>query len=286
MSSSSRPFRFGVVSAVPPRGQTWSEQARRIESLGYSTLQVPDTLGTLAVFPALAAAAAVTSTLRVGSYVIAATHHRPAAVAHEALTLDILSGGRFELGLGLGRPDAEHEADQLGVPFGTPGERIAHLRATIEAVRARYAQPSGPLQPVTKPHPPILIAGQGGRMLRLAAAEADVIALGLPVEATEDDLAAKCDELREYAGDRFDRLEIALNLALIGDEPTPWLASVIGADPARLLEIGAVSALAGTPAEMADTLRRRRDRTGLSYLQVNGAFTEKFAPVVELLAGT
>jgi probable F420-dependent oxidoreductase len=283
---SARPFRFGLVAAVPTAGQTWTDLARRAESAGFASLQVPDTLGTLACFPALAAAAAVTSTLRVGSYVLATPNHHPAAIAHQAMTLDALSGGRLELGLGAGRPDAQQEADLLGVPFGTPGERIDRLRATIEAVRARWTKPFGPVQPVQTPYPPILIAASGGRMLRLAAAEADIVALGLPIETTEDQLAAKTAELRDYAGDRFDRLELALNLAVVGNEPTPWLARMIGAEPDRLREIGAVSAIDGTPAEMADTLRRRRDLTGVSYFQVNGMFADKFAPVAELLAGT
>lgn len=281
------PFRFAVVAAVPPPDGSWTEQARRFEALGYSAVQVPDTLNTLAVFPALAAAAAVTSTLRVGSYVVAVPNHRPAAVAHEAVTLDVLSGGRLELGLGLGRPDAAREAAALGVQFGSPGERIALLRETIHAVRERFAQPGrGPLQPVQKPHPPLLIAGAGDRMLRLAAQEADIVALGLPVEADEDELAAKSDRLRELAGSRAQELELALNIAMVGQETTPWLANVVGADPAHLLRIGAVTALNGTPAQIADVLRRRRERTGLSYLQVNGMFAEKFAPVVEILAGT
>lgn len=281
------PFRFAVVAAVAPPDGSWSEQARRLEAMGYCAVQVPDTLGTLAVFPALAAAAAATSTLRVGSYVLVVPNHRPAAVAHEALTLDILSGGRLELGLGAGRPDAAAEAAQLGVAFGSPGERIALLRETIRVVRERFAQPGrGPLQPVQKPHPPLLVAGAGERMLRLAAQEADIVALGLPVEAGEDELAAKSDRLRELAGERAQALELALNIAVVGEQSTPWLANVVGADPAQLLRIGAVSALSGTPQQMADVLRRRRERTGLSYLQVNGMFAEKFAPVVEILAGT
>jgi probable F420-dependent oxidoreductase len=283
---SSRLFRFGIVAAVPPNNQSWTEQARRVEELGYQTLHVPDTLATLATFPALAAAAAVTTTLRVGTYVLATPNHRPAAVAHQALTLDILSGGRLELGLGIGRPDAQQEAEMLDVPFGTPGERIRHLRATIEAVRDRYAKPFGRLQPVQQPHPPIMIAAVGSRMLQLAAAEADIVAFGLPIEATDEDLVSKTAELRDYAGDRFDQLEIALNLAAVGNEPTPWLAQMVGADPAELLAKGAVSAIAGTPAQMADTLRRRRDRSGLCYIQVNGLFAEQFAPVVEILTGT
>jgi probable F420-dependent oxidoreductase len=285
-----RLFRFAVVAAVPPPGRSWVEEARRFEGLGYSAVQVPDTLGTLATFPALASAAAATSTLRVGSYVLAVPNHRPAAVAHEALTLDVLSGGRLELGLGAGRPDAAAEAAALGVPFGSAGERIALLRETIGAVRARFAQAAqgghGPLRPVQAPHPPLLVAGAGDRMLRLAAEEADIVAFGLPIDAGEDVLAARSDRLRELAGSRAQDLELALNIAVVGEQSTPWLASAMGADPAHLLRVGAVSALAGTPAQMAEVLRRRRERTGVSYLQVNVMFAEGFAPVVEMLAGT
>lgn len=279
------PFRFAAVAAVPPPGQSWADQARRFEELGYSAVQVPDTLGTLAVFPALAAAAAATSTLRVGSYVLAVPNHRPVAVAHQALSLDVLSGGRLELGLGAGRPDAAGEAAALGFAFGGPGERIAQLRETIRAVRERFAQGGhGPLQPVQKPCPPLLIAGSGERMLRLAAEEADIVALGLPFEVDEDGLAAKCGRLREFAGSRD--VELALNISVVGEESTPWLAKVVGAEPAHLLRIGSVSAITGSAAQMAEVLRRRRERSGVSYLQVNGMFAEKFAPVVEILAGT
>ncbi len=281
------PFRFAAVAALPPAGGSWTGQARRLEELGYSAVQVPDTLGTLSVFPALAAAAAVTSTLRVGSYVVAVPNHAPAAVAHEALSLDVLSGGRLELGLGAGRPDAAREAQMLGMPFGSAGERIALLRETIRVVRERFAQRGrGPLQPVSTPGPPLLIAGSGERMLKLAAEEADMVALGLPVEAGEDDLSAKCEQVRVHAGSRAQDLELALNIAVVGEQSTPWLTQVVGADPAHLLRIGAVSALAGTPTQMAEVLRRRRERTGVCYLQVNAMFAERFAPVVEILAGT
>ena len=283
---SSRRFRFAIVAALPTAQRSWPELARRVEELGYSTLHVPDTLGTLATFPALAAAAVATTTLRVGSYVIAVPNHRPAAVAHAALTVDVLSGGRLELGVGTGRPDAEHEAAALGLPFGTPGERIALLRETILEVRERFAKPPGALRPVQQPHPPLLIAASGPRMLRLAAEEADIVALGLPAETTEDALAAKTAELREHAGDRFDAIELGTNIAAVGRDMPEYMRRFIGADPDQLLAMGAISALDGTPAEMADVLRRRRDQSGVSYFQVGETFAEKFAPVVELLAGT
>lgn len=284
---SSRAFRFAVTAALPSAERSWAETVRRIEGFGYSTVQVPDTLNTLATFPALAAAATATTTLRVGSYVIAVPNHRPAAVAHEALSVDVLSGGRLELGLGLGRPDAEREAGVLGVPFGTPGERFALLRETLREVRERFAKARGPLQPAQKPHPPIMIAASGPRMLRLAADEADTIALGLALETTQDELAAKTAEIREYAGtERFDRIELAYSLTAVGRDIPQWQRQWMGVDPDRLFELGAVAAIEGTPTRMADVLRRCRDRTGVSYFQISEPFAESFAPVVELLAGS
>lgn len=285
---SPRPFRFGVAAAVPPPGGTWADQARRIENLGYQSLEVPDTLQTLAVAPALAAAAAVTTQLRVAAFVYAVTNHHPQAIAHDTLTLEILTGGRYELGLGLGRPAAREEAEALGLHFGTPGERIARLRATIEAVRSRFAAAAtapGPLRPAAGV-PPIAIAGSGSRMLRLAAEEADIVALALGPQTGEDELRAKTGELRGYAGDRFGELEIGLNLPVIGDTVSPYVERVQGFSAAQLHAIGAVCAVAGKPAEMAEVLRRRRDSTGVSFYQVDTIAAEAFAPVVELLAGT
>jgi alkanesulfonate monooxygenase SsuD/methylene tetrahydromethanopterin reductase-like flavin-dependent oxidoreductase (luciferase family) len=121
------PFRFGVVAGHAPDAGAWAGLARRAESLGYDTLLMPDTLGTLSPFAAAAAAATATRTLRVGTYVLCAPLRTPAAVAWEAATLRTLSGGRFELGLGAGRPEAEADAVRLGVDYGTPSRRIDRL---------------------------------------------------------------------------------------------------------------------------------------------------------------
>lgn len=285
-----RKFRFGVVAAAARGGGEWTSLARRIEELGYSTLLCPDTTGTLAPFAALSAAAAVTSTLRLGTYVLASPLRTPGAVAWEAASLDRLSDGRFELGLGAGRPDSEQDAARLGLPFGSAGERVGRLEQTLDAVRDRFAAASAPgprrdaVYGVQQPLPPVLVAGTGPRMLRLAAARADILALGLPPTSTEDDLVAKTRELRGMAGEGFERLELNLNLALIGEDFPPHAAAWLGADPAQLLKSGSVTVLTGTPREMADKLLRRRERAGVSYLSVNGMFAEAFAPVVELLA--
>src|SRR5690348_2021823 len=172
--SSGRRFRFGAVAGFSRNGQEWAATARRVEQLGFSTLLCPDVTGTFAPFQALSAAAAATSTLRVGSYVLAAPLRTPGAVAWETASLDALSGGRFELGLGAGRPAAARDAARLGLPFGAPAERIAQLEATIAAVRARFAGSDPAAQydsarAVQQPGPPILLAATGPRMLRLAA---------------------------------------------------------------------------------------------------------------------
>ena len=133
-----RRFRFGAVAGFGRSGQDWAANARHIEQLGFSTLLCPDGTGTFAPFQALSAAAAVTSTLRLGTYVLASPLRTPGEVAWESASLDVLSGGRFELGLGAGRPDAERDAARLGVPFGGPAERIRRIEETLQAVRHAF----------------------------------------------------------------------------------------------------------------------------------------------------
>ena len=285
-----RTFRFGAVAGFGRNGGEWAKTALRVEELGFSTLLCPDTTGTLAPFAALSAAATVTSTLRLGTYVLAAPLRPPATVAWETVSLDVLSDGRFELGVGAGRPGSERDAARLGVPFGRPGERIAQMEATLAAVRARYsgedpAAQHDAVRGVQRFQPSILLAGTGPRMIALAAEHADSLAIGLQPLSTDDDLDAKVRELRAIAGDRFDGLELNTNIALVGDDIPPHAASWFGTDPEDLFRAGAITALRGTPQEMADTLLRRRDRTGVSYVSVNAMFAEQIAPVVELLAG-
>lgn len=287
--SGERRFRFGAVAGLGRTGQQWAAAARHLEQLGFSTLLCPDATGVLAPFPALAAAAAVTSTLRLGSYVLAAPLRTPGEVAWQTASLDLLSGGRFELGIGAGRPAAEHDAARLGVPFGTPAERVSRLEQTLQAVRARYAAPDQAFRNDAghggqQPRPPVLVAGTGPRMLHLAAREADILALGLPPQSTEDNLAAKAGQLRAIAGDAFGRLELNVNIALVGDEIPPQAAAWLGADPRELARNGSIAVLGGSARQMADTLLRRRDRTAVSYISVNAQFADKLAPVIELLA--
>ena len=142
---SERKFRFGATAGPVTDADSWAETARRVESAGFDTLLLPDTLYTPAPLVALAAAAAVTTTLRVGTWVLCDSLRNPAMLAWEAATLDRLSDGRFELGLGAGRPDAERDAQVLGVPYGSPGERVQTTRglgADDPAAARRGADPA------------------------------------------------------------------------------------------------------------------------------------------------
>jgi probable F420-dependent oxidoreductase len=269
-----RPFRFGVVGAWARDADDWGRQARHAEDLGYSTLLVPDTLDTLAPWPAVAVAAAVTSRLRVGPYVLATSRRHPDEVAWEAATTDLLTAGRLELGLGAGRPAAAAEAERLGLPPASAGERLARLRRTVAAVRER------------SPGVPVLIASSGPRALALAAELADTVALGVPPDADELALAAAVGRVRDAATGDPDAVELNLNLALVGDDVPPWLSQRLGDQVRALADGTSVAALHGSTEQRCATLRRRRDELGISYVTLPSAFAEDFAPVVEQLAGT
>jgi probable F420-dependent oxidoreductase len=295
-----RPFRFGVVGAFARTGEEWAEKARRVEALGYSTLVIPDNVEhTLAPFPALAAAAAVTRTLRIGTYVIANDYRNPVMLAKEAASLDFLSGGRFEFGIGAGRPTAARDNAMLGIPFDTGGIRLARLAESLAIIKpllagervsatgAHYAVADATISPlpVQKPRPPILVAGSGKRILALAAREADLVALGIPPNADETAVAEKIDVLREAAGERFGELELNLNLMVVGTQVPRWVAAQFGPDAEALARSGAIPVLSGTTDEMCATLERRRERLGISYIVASDELMEALAPVVARLAG-
>jgi probable F420-dependent oxidoreductase len=277
-----RRFRFGVTSGMFSDMATWTESARQAESLGYSTFLLPDTLATPSPIPTLAAAAAVTTALRVGTWVLCDPLRNPRTTAWEVASVDRLSGGRFELGIGAGRPGAENDARRLGIEYGTPGERVARLAQSVRTIKQVLSgQEDGFPQSAQQPHPPIMIAASGPKLLALAAREADIVAFGLAPHTTEDAARERINLVRDAAGDD---LELAAGLIAIGEGDYPWLQRM-GTDVQTLADSGAITVLTGTPREMADTLHRRRDRLGLSYLTIPGSVAEKFAPVVEALSG-
>ena len=261
-------FSFGLVLTPAGTGREWADQVRAVEAQGWTSLLMPDTLWTPSPFPTLAAAAAVTSTLRLRTWVLAAPLRSPAVVARETSALQQLSDGRFELGIGSGRPDAEREAAQLGVPWGTAAERIGQVQAVIRTVREKV-----------RSAPQVVVAAAGPRMLAAAARSADRIAIALPPMATEDDLRTTVDRVRSTA---TSPIGLSLQVSGLAGRLPAWLRRG-GLDPKALAEAGAVGMLTGDAQEMADTVRRRRDELGIDEIIVPGELADDFAPVISLL---
>jgi len=299
--TAARAFRFGVVAAQAQSGADWISKARRIESLGYSTMVMPDVLDHVpAAFPALAVAATATSHLRVGTYVLANDYRNPFVTAREASTLDALSEGRFELGIGAGRPNADSDYRKLGIPFDSPGRRIERLEESLAAIKTLFrgeqiqadgqhytlAGSSLTPRPAQQPHPPILIAGTARRILSLAGREADIVGIGGRPNESPDAIKEKIQWVRDAAGDRFDRIELNANLMAVGERVHPQALQWLGLDEAEALRSESPFILIGSTDDMVDKLERRRDELGLSYLLVSDAFMDHFAPVVERLAGS
>jgi hypothetical protein len=257
-------FRFGVVVGAPPSGAAWLARAREVEAAGYDLLLLPDTRFTPSPFPALAAAAAVTTRLAVAPWVLAAPFRSPAGVVREAAALQLLSGGRFELGIGTGRPDAAAEAEALGVPWGTGEDRRRILAATVERVRAEVA-----------PSPSVTIAASGPLALR-AAAVADTVALALPPTAVLADLLRAIDLVRSTGADPA----FALQISGVGGRLVSHLERR-GLAAADLRD--SVGVLRGGVDDMAATLLALRERTGVSMFPVSSEHSEAFAPVVGAL---
>lgn len=307
------PFRFGLQCRGPADPKGWPELARKVEDLGWSTLTVADHLDSpLAPIPALAVAAAATSTLTLGTMVLANDYRHPVMLAKEAATLDILSEGRFELGIGAGWMTADYEG--AGIPLDRPGVRIERLREALTVIRAAWSGSpftfegehyrthglDGQTPPITPGGPPIVIGGGGERMLRLAAAEADVVAINVNLAAgvmderafpdgTPESTDRKLSWIRDAAGVRFDQLvlQARIHLAMVtGDRMgvISELAPAFGLTPEQ--GAGTPHALVGSVEEICDQLVERRERWGISYIGLSGDQIDAFAPVVARLAGT
>lgn len=270
-----RPFRFGVVVGQPGDLSQWPRLAGRLEELGYAVLLVPDTLATPSPFPILAAAAAATTTLRLGSWVLAAPYRTAGATLRETAALQALSGGRFELGIGAGRPGGERDAQALGVHWGTPRERVDQVARTIQAVLGAVS-----------PAPRVVVAAAGTRMLRIAGAQAQTIALAVSPMADAATVTASAHRARTAAGPRGPEIELSLQIIGVGHRVPHWISQQMSLSADQLADAGAVGLLDADPEEAAAQLRRLRATAGISYLTVPGQFAEALAPVVQQLAGT
>jgi probable F420-dependent oxidoreductase len=313
--SKPRPFRFGVSVHGSKSRAEWRDIARQAEVLGYSTLLLPDHLGDqLSPIPALVAAADATSILRVGSLVFDNDFRHPVMLAKEAATLDVLSGGRLELGVGAGWMKPEYE--RAGIPFERASVRIARMEEAIRIVKGLFAH--GPVdfagryytitglegfpKPVQRPHPPLHIGGGGQRLLSVAAREADIIGF-LPrarpdgqgqdiTDATPEALEQKITWVREAAGARFADLELGILVAqVLTTEDREQAAHLIASTLARGFKVStdvilqAPYLLLGTVDQICEDLLARRERYGISYISVFEQSMETLAPVVVRLAG-
>ena len=305
-----QPFRFAVHGSWARDGAAWLDLARRAEALGYDALYMPDHLDRqYSPIAALSAAAAVTTRLRLAPYVAANDFRHPLLLARELATLDVISGGRVEIGIGAGWRTSDYR--QLGATYDRPGVRIDRLEESIGVVKrlfsgetvdhhgAHYDLDGARLAPLSiqRPHPPFVIGGGGPRMLRLAAREADVVGLipqfdprGRPivVQATEGATERKAAIVREAAGARWDHLRldvIVFDAGLAGSGAGPLASLATSVKAAAVALVGTPYVLYGTLPRVRDLLLRRRDRTGISQYTLPLHLMTAMAPLVEALAG-
>lgn len=268
------PFRFGVVSGAHGDARAWSDKARQLEGDGFSALLVPDTVYTPSPLLALASVAAATDDLRLGTWVLAAPLRSPAATVRDTRTLVELSGGRFELGLGAGRPQGERDAAALGVPWGSGRERVDQVEATIAAVREGLGDEL-----------PITLAAAGDRMMRIAGRHACTVALPLGPQADAAAVAEVADRVRASTPPDREPLELSLQLVGIGDDLPAWLRQSMGLTPEGLREAGAVAQLSGDVARDTEALTALREATGVSFFTVPDELSDRLVPLVAALSG-
>ncbi|GAA5153860.1 LLM class flavin-dependent oxidoreductase [Amycolatopsis dongchuanensis] len=269
-SSGTQRFRFGVVAPITTDLPTWRERVRRIADRGYSTLLMPDVpRWQPAPGPTLAAAAGLAD-LRVGTWVYASPLRPPWHTAWEAHSLSVLTEGRFELGIGTGRPGIEDELRELGLPVPRPAERLAQVRETVAALRDL----DGP-----EVHTPVTMAVRGPRAQALAAEVADTVTFAL---TPGDDRAETTRLVRDFHPVRD--VELSQHVAVIGDRVAPFMAPP-DTDPAELRAMDSLAILPDDPAAAAEEIQRRREEIGFTYFVFGADFAEKLAPVVARLAG-
>jgi probable F420-dependent oxidoreductase len=323
--TSNRKFRFGVAASAPPStAAAWLDLARKVEDLGYSTLLVADHMSRQAS-PLIASAAALTATtsLRVGTQVLANPFRNPAVLAKEIATLDLLSDGRFEPGIGAGwpvsSPIGRSDSDQTGIEMGGSGERVGRMLETVQIVKrfcssdepfdyeGQYYELKGVIpspRAVQRPHPPIMVAGAGPKMMRIAALEADIINIAprppivgptargsMGFGMTMED---EVELIRAAAGERYEDLELCVfsnnpsaKNPSVTDDPDPLieeLARDLNADREATLAMPAT--LIGAAGALIERIQQDREHYDVTYRIIPEFAMEQFAPIVAALAGT
>lgn len=287
--------------------------ARRAEELGYSAVSLPDHFNDQAApLIGLTAAAAATTTLRVLPLVLANDYRHPLVLAKELATIDAISGGRLDFGIGAGWMISDYEAG--GMDYDSAGTRIRRLGESVDVLRQLLAGEDVALDgefysikgalaaplPVQEGGIPFMLAGGKQKMLTLAGAKADIVGFNPGLTAGVIDeragrtaTAERTDEkltwIKDGAGARFDSIELQsrIHVAVITDDRdkvASELAPLLGLTPQEALE--SPHALVGTIEQCVDEIKQWRDRWGISFVSINGNDMEAFAPVVEALAGT
>jgi probable F420-dependent oxidoreductase len=317
MARAPRQFRFLAEAGAVSDGRALAEAARRAEATGIDVLVISDHLvNKLAPIPAMATIAAATDRLRIGTFVLNNDLRHPAVLAQDLASLDVLSEGRLEIGIGAGWNAPEYRA--IGLPFEAVGTRVARLEEAVAVLKGSFGR--GPFsftgkhytiteldgrpKPIQRPHPPLFIGGGGRRLLSLAAREADIVGLAprllpgvrgdpssITIAATEE----KIGWVREAAGARFDRLELniypSMSPVLVTDH-APRAASRLAARLAKRtgVEVSPADLLAsphifiGSVDALVEKFRSVRERLGVSSIMVGTL--DDLPGVVERLAGT
>jgi probable F420-dependent oxidoreductase len=308
-----RPFRFGVALTGTSSRQAWIDKVRRAEELGYTSIHMPDHLiDQFSPSAALMLAAEVSPALRLNTCVYDNNFRHLAILAKEIATLDVLSGGRVELGLGAGWQEVEYR--QAGIPFDPAGVRVGRYEEAVRLLKKLFAD--GPVtyagryytlegleslpKPLQRPHPPFMLAGGSKRTLSIAGREADIVTINPRVlpdgnnvdmqSMTDEATSQKIEWIREAAGDRFDEIELAVVVLEVvrtdgkeqlGPVQATGLSTLVAGDqPLR-----GIFVLAGSVDQLCEQVLANRERFGLSYISVIEKDMEAFAPVVERLAG-
>lgn len=308
-----RPFRFGLMAEKAASAAEWRDLVTKTEDLGYDVLVMPDHYGDqLGLIPALSVAAAHTTNLRVGSLVFANDFRHPALLAKDMATLDVLSDGRVEVGVGAGWMSSDYST--TGVPHDRAGVRIDRMIESIEVLKGLWgsdkfsydgthytiADMDGLPKPVQDGGPPVVVGGGGKRVLSTAARMADIVGVNpnvgegtigpeairsMSAEATEE----KLGWVREAAGDRFDDIEISILkfVVVVTDDQAATAEKVGGAmgmDGPTI--VASPHAMVGSAEQIIDELVEQRERWQGSYVTIRSDAVDAFAPVVAKLAGT
>jgi probable F420-dependent oxidoreductase len=307
-----KPFRFGVQALSQPDRKSWIDLAQRTEAAGFDVLTMPDHFtDQLAPVPALMSVADATTKLRVGALVWDNDYKHPVVLAKELATMDLLSEGRLELGIGAGWMISDYE--QSGIPYDRAGLRIERMIEGIDVMKGCFAEGAfsyagkhytitdynGSPKPVQAPCPPILIGGGGKRVLTYAAQVADIIGINATMSAgavgpeaistmTAEAVDAKVDIVRDAVGTRLNHVEMNIRAFLVNitDDAAgaiSRLAAGMGVEESMVAKTP--FALMGPPSKLIEDLIARRERWGFSYVIVGGEDVEKFAPVVAALSG-